>query len=49
VIRTLESRLYSESASKVQWMNSAKWWKEQAIKLGWLNEEVIDLEAADGR
>jgi phage-related minor tail protein len=41
VIRVLESRLYQESADKVSWMRSAQWWKEQAIKLGWSNDEVI--------
>ncbi len=47
VIRGLETRLYSENADKVSWMRSAKWWKEQAIKLGWSNETVIDIETGE--
>lgn len=46
-IRALETSVYRESADKVSWMRSAKFWKEQAIKLGWSNEAVIDIETGE--
>lgn len=35
VIRGLETRLYSESAGKAEWMRKAKFWEKQARDLGW--------------
>ena len=35
VIRALETRLYSESAGKAEWMRKAKFWEKQARDLGW--------------
>jgi hypothetical protein len=35
VIRGIESRIYGESEEKVRWMNSANYWKKQALALGW--------------
>jgi ParB-like chromosome segregation protein Spo0J len=35
VIRGLETRLYSESAGKAEWMRKANAWERNARKLGW--------------
>jgi hypothetical protein len=35
IIRVAETRIYGESQEKVRWMNSAKYWKKQALALGW--------------
>lgn len=35
VIRVAETRIYGESEEKARWMNSAKYWKKQALALGW--------------
>lgn len=35
VIRGLETRVYSESAGKAEWMRKAKFWEKQARELGW--------------
>jgi len=35
VIRALETRVYSESAGKAEWMRKAKFWEKQARDLGW--------------
>lgn len=35
VIRGLETRLYSESAGKAEWMRKAKYWEKKARELGW--------------
>ena len=47
-IRVLETRVYGESEKMASWKRSADYWKDQAIKLGWSNDEVIDLEPAHG-
>jgi hypothetical protein len=47
VIRTLETRLYSESADKASWMKSAKYWQEQAKNLGFSSDVVIDIETGE--
>ncbi|MBZ9919112.1 hypothetical protein LB517_10735 [Mesorhizobium sp. BR1-1-12] len=47
VIRTLETRLYSESADKASWMKSAKYWQAEAQKLGWSGTITIDIDAGD--
>jgi hypothetical protein len=46
-IRVLETRLYSESADKAAWMKSAKYWQEEARKLGWKNSDTIDIETGE--
>jgi hypothetical protein len=47
VIRTLETRLYSESADKASWMKNAKRWQAEAKKLGWSGTVTIDIEAGE--
>jgi hypothetical protein len=47
VIRVLETRLYTENEDKVSWMRSAKYWKEEAVKLGWSNEAAIDIKTGE--
>ncbi len=46
-IRVLETRLYRESEDKASWMKSSKFWKAEAIKLGYSNDVVIDIETGE--
>lgn len=46
-IRVLETRLYRESEDKASWMRSAKFWKAEALKLGYSRDEVIDIETGE--
>ncbi len=48
VISGLETRLYGESEDKASWMKSAKYWQEEAKKLGWKNGDItIDIETGE--
>lgn len=48
VISGLETRLYGESQDKASWMKSAKYWQEEARKLGWKNgDPTIDIETGE--
>lgn len=50
-IRALQTRLYRESGDKASWMNSAKYWQEEARKLGFTRDVTIDIatgEVVDG-
>lgn len=48
VISGLETRLYGESQDKASWMKSAKYWQEEARKLGWKNGDItIDIETGE--
>jgi chromosome segregation ATPase len=47
VIRVLEGQVYRENEDKVSWMRSANYWKAEAIRLGWSNEAVIDVETGE--
>ncbi|MHA6686361.1 hypothetical protein [Mesorhizobium sp. A556] len=46
-IRVLETRLYRESADKASWMRLSKYWQEEAKKLGFSNDTVIDIETGE--
>lgn len=46
-IRVLETRLYSESEDKASWVKSAKYWQAEALKLGFSNDVVIDIETGE--
>lgn len=46
-IRALETRLYRESEDKASWMRSANYWQEQAKKLGFSRNAVIDIETGE--
>jgi hypothetical protein len=47
-IRVLQSGKEIESRDKVSWMNKAKYWKDEAIKLGWKNGDfTIDIETGE--
>ncbi|MBN7758954.1 hypothetical protein JYP46_19170 [Nitratireductor aquimarinus] len=46
-IRVLETRLYRESEDKASWMKSSKFWKAEAIKLGYSNDVVFDIETGE--
>lgn len=50
-IRVLKTRVEAESRDKASWKRSADYWKAEAMKLGWSNDEVIpydEPEAAHG-
>ena len=47
VIRVQSTRIETESRDKVSWMNSAKWWRQQAISLGYSNDTEIDIETGE--
>ncbi|RDE08371.1 hypothetical protein DVH29_11610 [Pelagibacterium lacus] len=47
-IRVLQTRLETESADKVSWMKSAKFWKTEAEKLGYGDDDVIPLAPRGG-
>jgi hypothetical protein len=47
-IRVLLTRVESESRDKVAWANKARFWKDEAIKLGWTNGDfTIDIETGE--
>lgn len=46
-IRVLETRVYSESEDKASWARSAKYWQDEARKLGFSNDVVIDIETGE--
>ncbi|PWJ73849.1 hypothetical protein C7441_12533 [Pseudaminobacter salicylatoxidans] len=46
-IRALQTRLYRESEDKASWMRSAKYWQDEAKKLGYSRNTVIDLETGE--
>jgi hypothetical protein len=47
-IRVLLTRVESESRDKAAWANKAKFWKDEAIKLGWKNGDfTIDIETGE--
>lgn len=46
-IRVLQTSVYRENEEKVSWSRSAKFWKDQATKLGYSNEAVIDLKTGE--
>lgn len=46
-IRVLQTRVYGESADKASWMKSAKFWKAEAIKLGYSSDTTIDIETGE--
>lgn len=43
-IRVLLTRVASESADKVRWAKSAKWWKNKALEAGYSRDEVIPFD-----
>lgn len=43
-IRVLNTRLIAESRDKASWAKSAKFWKAEAMKLGYGDEDVIPLD-----
>lgn len=47
-IRVLQTRLETESADKASWMKSAKFWKAEAEKLGYGEDDVIPLAPRGG-
>lgn len=47
VIKALETRVYGESRDKAGWMKSAKFWKAEAIKLGYASKDDIDIETGE--
>jgi hypothetical protein len=47
-IRVLQTRVEGESRDKVLWMNKARFWKDEAIKLGWKNGDfTVDIETGE--
>lgn len=44
IIRVAETRIYGESEEKVRWMNSAKYWKKQALALGWKPKNGVEAD-----
>jgi len=47
VIRAQATRIETESRDKASWKRSADYWKAEAVKLGWSNVEVIDIETGE--
>ncbi|HEU4682952.1 MAG TPA: hypothetical protein VFS39_00435, partial [Nitrospira sp.] len=43
-LRVANISIERESAEKIKNLNRAEWWRKEAIKLGWSNDEVIELE-----
>lgn len=43
-LRVANISIERESAEKIKNLRSMEWWKKEAIKLGWSNDEVIELE-----
>lgn len=46
-IRVLQTRLFRESEDKASWMRSAKYWQEEAKKLGFSRNLEIDVETGE--
>lgn len=38
-LQGLQNQFFNENADKVSWMRSAKYWKAQALKLGWVHPD----------
>ncbi|MER9079939.1 hypothetical protein [Mesorhizobium sp. M0895] len=43
-IRVLKTRVYRESEDKAGWAKVAKFWRKQAVKLGYSNDALIPVE-----
>lgn len=46
-IRALETRVYSESADKAAWIRASRYWKDQALKLGYVRNPTIDIDPVE--